>query len=285
MIDYYRQIIDSKLNQFCNDQNLHIDNFRGALCYSLVNGGKRLRAILVLTIIALKRQVSEDDYKIAMGLEMMHAYSLIHDDLPAMDNALLRRNLPTNHIVFGEDLAILAGDGLNTNAFYMISNTNIAPEKIVKIVKTLSKKTGIYGMVLGQAADILSSKNRLNKPQKWLVNFIHKNKTARFLQSCCEIGAILSDQDEKIFSKFGLYLGMSYQIIDDYLDIVSDKKVLGKDKKDIDNNTLTYPKVYGIKKSLNLANKLKGLAIDAVKNIQGHERLIELAEFIVKRVS
>ncbi|WP_291494190.1 polyprenyl synthetase family protein [Desulfurella sp.] len=281
----YRQIIDLKLNQFCNDQKLHIDNFRGALCYSLVNGGKRLRAILVLTIIELKRQVSEDDYKIAMGLEMMHAYSLIHDDLPAMDNALLRRNLPVNHIVFGEDLAILAGDGLNTNAFYMISNTNISPEKIVKIVKTLSEKTGIYGMVLGQAADILSSKNRLNKPQKWLVNFIHKNKTARFLQACCEIGAILSDQDERPFSKFGLYLGMSYQIIDDYLDIVSDKKVLGKDKKDIDNNTLTYPKVYGIQKSLDLANKLKGLAIDAVKNIQGHERLIELAEFIVKRVS
>ncbi|MGC8705400.1 polyprenyl synthetase family protein [Desulfurella multipotens] len=281
----YKQIIDSKLSQYCSKQRLYIESFNEAFCYSLLNGGKRLRALLMLTIIELKRQVSEDDYKIAMGLEMLHAYSLIHDDLPAMDNALLRRNLPTNHIVFGEDLAILAGDGLNTNAFYMISSAKISPEKIVKIIKTLSEKTGIYGMVLGQAADILSSKNKLNKPQKWLVNFIHKNKTARFLQSCCEIGAILSDQDERPFSKFGLYLGMSYQIIDDYLDIVSDKKVLGKDKKDIDNNTLTYPKVYGIEKSLDLANKLKGLAIDALKNIQGHERLIELAEFIVKRAS
>ncbi len=280
-----RQIIDSKLTTYCKNQNLYIDKFQKSLCYSLLNGGKRLRAILMLTIIQLKRPLNEEDYKIAMALEMMHAYSLIHDDLPAMDNATLRRNLPTNHIAFGEDMAILAGDGLNTNVFYMISSAKLPPSTIVKIIQTLSEKTGIYGMVLGQAADILSSKNAVEKPQKWLVNFIHKHKTAKFIQACCEIGAILADLDVELFSKFGLFLGMSYQIIDDYLDIVSDIKVLGKDKKDVDNNTLTYPRVYGIEKSLALANKLKDLAKNTVKNIEGSEKLIEFAEFIVKRVN
>jgi len=280
-----KQIIDAKLTNYCQSQHLYIDKFQEALCYSLLNGGKRLRAILMLTIIELKRPLNEEDYKIAMALEMMHAYSLIHDDLPAMDNATLRRNLPTNHMVFGEDMAILAGDGLNTNTFYLISSAKIPADKVVKIIEILSKKTGIYGMVLGQAADILSSKNGIKKPQKWLVNFIHKHKTASFLQACCEIGAILADLDTTLFSKFGLFLGMSYQIIDDYLDIVSDIKVLGKDKKDIDNNTLTYPRVYGIEKSLILANKLKDLAITTIKNIEGCDRLIEFAELIVKRVS
>lgn len=285
MIDYYRQMIDSKLDLYCKQRKFYVDKFQEALCYSLLNGGKHLRAILLLSIIETKRIPNENDYTVALALEMMHAYSLIHDDLPAMDNALLRRNLPTNHIVFGEDMAILAGDGLNTNTFYMIANTNLPSSIIVEIIKTLSAKTGIYGMVLGQAADILSSKNILKKPEKWLVNFIHKNKTARFLQCCCEVGAILADLDVRTFSKFGLFLGMSYQIIDDYLDIVSDIKVLGKDKKDIDNNTLTYPKVYGIEKSLFLANKLKSLAIDTIKDVKDSDKLIELAEFIVKRIN
>ncbi|OSS42214.1 Octaprenyl diphosphate synthase / Dimethylallyltransferase / (2E,6E)-farnesyl diphosphate synthase [Desulfurella amilsii] len=285
MIDNYKQIIDSKLYIFCKQQNLHVDQFQEALCYSLLNGGKRLRAILMLSIVELKRPLSEEDYKVALALEMMHAYSLIHDDLPAMDNALLRRNLPTNHIVFGEDLAILAGDGLNTNTFNVISSARLPSDKVVEIIKILSAKAGIYGMVLGQAADILSSINKLKKSDKWLVNFIHKNKTARFLQACCEIGAVLGDFERDIFSKFGLYLGMSYQIIDDYLDVVSDKKTLGKDKKDIDNNTLTYPRVYGMEKSLELANKLKSLAIGTIKKVNGSEKLVELAEYIVKRVN
>jgi len=285
MIKTYKQVIDSHLNIFCKQQNLYVNQFQDALCYSLLNGGKRLRAILMLSIIELKRPASEEELKVALALEMMHAYSLIHDDLPAMDNALLRRNLPTNHIVFGEDMAILAGDGLNTNTFNMISSAKLPSDKIVEIIKILSAKTGIYGMVLGQAADILSSKNKLKKPHKWLVNFIHKNKTARFLQACCEIGAILGDFERDIFSKFGLYLGMSYQIIDDYLDVVSDKKTLGKDKKDVDNNTLTYTRVYGIEKSLELADKLKSLAIDTIKNVSGSEKLVELAEYIVKRVN
>lgn len=285
MIKTYKQMIDSKLNTFCKEQNLHVKQLQDALCYSLLNGGKRLRAILILSIIELKRPASEEEFKVALAIEMMHAYSLIHDDLPAMDNALLRRNLPTNHIVFGDSLAILAGDGLNTNTFNMISSARLPSDKIVEIIKILSAKTGIYGMVLGQAADILSSKNKLKKSPKWLVNFIHKNKTAKFLQACCEIGAILSDLERDVFSKFGLYLGMSYQIIDDYLDVISDKKTLGKDKKDIDNNTLTYPRVYGIEKSLELADKLKSLAIDTIKKISGSEKLIELAEYIVKRVN
>jgi geranylgeranyl diphosphate synthase type II len=285
MIKTYKQAIDSQLNIFCKQQNLYVNQFQDALCYSLLNGGKRLRAILMLSIIELKRKVDEEDLKVALALEMMHAYSLIHDDLPAMDNALLRRNLPTNHIVFGEDMAILAGDGLNTNAFFMISNAKLPSDKIAEIIKILSANTGIYGMVLGQATDILSSQNKLKKPHKWLVNFIHKNKTARFLQACCEIGAVLGGMRRDIFSKFGLYLGMSYQIIDDYLDVVSDKKTLGKDKKDIDNNTLTYTRVYGIEKSLELADKLKSLAIDTIKNVSGSEKLVELAEYIVKRVN
>ncbi|HHS49444.1 MAG TPA: hypothetical protein ENM99_06395, partial [Desulfurella acetivorans] len=117
MIKTYKQVIDSQLSIFCKQQNLYVDQFQDALCYSLLNGGKRLRAILILSIIELNHPVSEEELKVALAIEMMHAYSLIHDDLPAMDNALLRRNLPTNHIAFGEDMAILAGDGLNTNTF------------------------------------------------------------------------------------------------------------------------------------------------------------------------
>lgn len=285
MIEKYISAVDTQLKELCSKQKLYIDKFEQSLCYTLLNGGKRLRAALMLEIIATKRKPIESDYQLAASIEMMHAYSLIHDDLPAMDNATLRRGRPANHTVFGEDVAILAGDGLNTNAFYAIANTNIQNDKKVEIIKILSQKTGIYGMVLGQAADVLSSKDKLNKNKKWLVNFIHKNKTARFMQAVCEIGALLADQPLEVFSKFGLYLGVAYQIVDDYLDIVMDKTTLGKDKKDIDNNTLTYPRVYGIEKSLDLSNRLKKLAIEKIKVIDGTKELIELANFIVKRVT
>lgn len=280
---HYKDAIDDYIARFSDSQRLYINKYQESLFYTLKNGGKRLRALLLFGVIQTKRKITLEDFEIALAIEMMHAYSLIHDDLPAMDNALYRRKKLANHIVYGEDLAILSGDGLNTNVFYTIANTKLPSWQIVEIIKILSKATGFYGMALGQAADVLSSKDGCNKNQKWLVNFIHKNKTAKFIQAVSEVGALLSGADIKIFSKFGLYLGMAFQIIDDVLDLTADINQLGKDKKDERNNTLTFPRVYGPQKSILLANRLKQLAIMLISNIENCEDLIELANFVLDR--
>ncbi len=256
-----------------------------AMSYSLKAGGKRLRPILVLeSAKAVGKEDISDIIDIAVATEFIHTYSLIHDDLPAMDDDDLRRGKPTCHKVYGEAIAILAGDGLQSYAFELISsNKKISPDKLLRVINILSHGTGIYGMVAGQAADILHEKENSFDD----IEFIHTHKTAKFIQSCCEIGAVLGDAKEeeiKALSNYGLYIGLAFQIQDDILDEIGDEKKLGKKtQKDKNKNKLTYPSVFGLEKSKEMAKDYIEKAKEEIKILKNPEILTEIADFIISR--
>ncbi len=281
----YRNMVDDFLLHL-SQKPIFPKLYRDAMFYTVLNPGKRIRALLVLTTASMFSDDIACAVPAAAAIELIHAYSLIHDDLPAMDNDDLRRGKPANHKIFGEDMAILAGDGLNTYSFSVIANSDLSDRKKIKIISILSKYAGIYGMAVGQAADVLYSTNRLKCNDKKLVNFIHKNKTARLIQASVIIGGICADAKDDVLeklSKYGLYIGLSFQIIDDCLDIVGDEKKMGKKKVDSINNTLTYPKVYGLERSYEMAERLHNNAIREINGLNGGEKLVKLAKIMVER--
>jgi len=256
-----------------------------AMSYSLTAGGKRIRPVLILeSAKAVGKENIDDIVDIAVASEFIHTYSLIHDDLPAMDDDDLRRGKPTCHKIYGEAIAILAGDGLQSYAFEIISkNSKVSPEKLLKVINLLAHGTGIYGMVGGQAADILHEKeNSFND-----IQFIHTHKTAKFIQSCCQIGGILADADkkeEKALKNYGLYIGLAFQIWDDILDEIGDEEKLGKKtKKDRDKNKLTYPSIYGLEKSKKIAKEYIEKAVNEINILKKPELLQKIAKYIISR--
>ncbi|WP_456401895.1 polyprenyl synthetase family protein [Persephonella sp.] len=281
----------SKQTVFINDQIKKFipagipEKLFKAMEYSLSAGGKRIRPILVIeSAKAVGKEDINDIIDIAVATEFIHTYSLIHDDLPAMDDDDLRRGKPTCHKVFGDAIAILAGDGLQGYAYEIISNNNkVKPEILLKVIKILSNGTGVYGMVAGQAADILHEKeNSFND-----IDFIHLHKTAKFIQSCCMIGGILGEATEdeiKILEIYGRNIGLAFQIQDDILDEIGDEKKLGKKtKKDREKNKLTYPSVYGLEESKKIAKEYIDEAVKEIKKLKNPDILIEIAEFIINR--
>ncbi len=280
-----------KLKEKVNFINKHLENFipKGipkelfdAMEYSLKSGGKRIRPILVLeSAKSINRNVDVNNFiDIAISTEFIHTYSLIHDDLPAMDDDDFRRGKPTCHKVYGEAIAILAGDGLLTYTFEIISkNKNIDPKKLIKIINILSHNVGIYGMVGGQAADILDSFQD--------VQFIHTNKTAKFISACCQIGAVLADAPEEELNKlkeYGLNIGLAFQIWDDVLDEIGEESKTGKKlHKDKEKNKVTYPSVYGLEKSIEIAKDYVEKAKSLIKDLENPEFLNNLADYIISR--
>jgi len=253
-----------------------------AIEYSLKAGGKRIRPILVLeSAKTLKEDIDIRSFiDIAISTEFIHTYSLIHDDLPAMDDDDLRRGKPTCHKQFSEAIAILAGDGLLTYAFEVISlNKNLPAEKLLNIINILSHNVGIYGMVGGQAGDILEDFKD--------IDFIHLNKTAKFIQACCQIGAVIADatpEEENKLKNYGKHIGIAFQIWDDLLDEIGDPSKLGKKvNKDKEKNKITYPSIYGIEKSKEMAYNHINQAISYIKDLKNPQILIQIAEFIVNR--
>ncbi len=285
-LSYYKEMVDRFIEKL-SEKPLFPPIFREALFYTPKSGGKRIRAMLVFSTGKITGAEEEPLTYIASAIELMHAYSLIHDDLPVMDNDDMRRGKPSNHKVFGEDMALLAGDGLNTYTFNLISNAPLSDSKKVEIIKWLSNNAGIGGMVVGQVVDVLTARSRLNGySKKRLVNFIHKHKTAKLIQASVLSGALCGNPTEDMLKKlerFGLYLGVAFQIIDDYLDVVGDEKKLGKKKVDEINNTLTYPKTYGLEKSYAMAQKLKEMAISEIKMLNNSDELKQIAKLVVER--
>lgn len=285
-LNYYKERVDEFIEKL-SEKAVFPPIFQEALFYTPKSGGKRIRAMLVFSSGKITGAEEEPLTYIASAIELMHAYSLIHDDLPVMDNDDMRRGKPSNHKVFGEDIALLAGDGLNTYTFNLISNAPLSDSKKVEIIKWLSNNAGIGGMVVGQVVDVLTARGRLNGySKKRLVNFIHKHKTAKLIQASVLSGALCgnptADMLEKL-ERFGLYLGVAFQIIDDYLDVVGDEKKLGKKKVDEINNTLTYPKTYGLEKSYAMAQKLKEMAISEIERLSNSDELTQIAKLVVER--
>jgi geranylgeranyl diphosphate synthase type II len=265
-----------------------------AMRYSLLAGGKRLRPILVLAGAELCGGKAEQFLPAACALEYVHTYSLIHDDLPAMDNDDLRRGRPTSHKKFGEAAAILAGDALLTEAFRLMSlqgrGRRFDQSAVVESTGLLADAAGYKGMIGGQAKDTIESDSWSRKSRQAAIRnieFIHLNKTAALLKASLVIGATLArgtKQQRKALDSYGRNIGLAFQVADDILDIVADKKLLGKKGSDRENNKLTYPALYGIERSRIIARQLVENAKRSLSPFGEHKTMLSLlADYIVER--
>jgi geranylgeranyl diphosphate synthase type II len=232
-----------------------------AMRHSIFAGGKRLRPVLCIEAAAMIAGTPEPPQgveNLASALEMIHTYSLIHDDLPALDNDDLRRGKPTCHVVFGEAIAILTGDALQTQAYETLSTLPLPAASVVEIVKLVAQATGtIEGMIGGQVLDLESEHH---KPTAELVDAIHRAKTGALIRVSLASGAIYgggSTEDVRHITEFGRKAGLAFQIVDDVLDMTQDSAHLGKTAgKDIASDKATWPAVVGVERSLEDANRL-----------------------------
>ncbi|MGG6293583.1 geranylgeranyl diphosphate synthase CrtE [Leptolyngbya sp. AN02str] len=256
--------------------------------YSLMAGGKRLRPILCLATCELLGGTVEMAMPTACSLEMIHTMSLIHDDLPAMDNDDFRRGKPTNHKVYGEDIAILAGDGLLAYAFeYIAANTPAVPaNRVLKVVAHLARAVGAAGLVGGQVVDLESE----GKPDVTVdtLTWIHRHKTGALLEASVTCGAMLagaSDADLQRLSGYAQDIGLAFQIVDDVLDITATPEELGKTAgKDVQAQKATYPSFWGLDESRRQANQLVADAKSKLESFgEGALPLMAIADYITAR--
>lgn len=249
-----------------------------AMRYSVFAGGKRLRPILMMASCEAFGGKAEEVYPFACAMEMIHTYSLIHDDLPAMDNDDLRRGIPTNHKVFGEDIAILAGDGLLSLAFEIMSEAVLKNNdlRFIKALNAVSRAAGTRGMVAGQVVDVTSEGKEIDGET---LKYIHLNKTSAMIRGALEAGAYIagaSDEEVKMLAKAGEKIGLAFQIKDDILDIESTAAVLGKDtNSDIKNDKKTYVSMFGLEFSKEKVREYSKEAMEIVDKLNCEKGTIE----------
>ena len=238
-----------------------------AMLYSLLLGGKRIRPRLLFDVLKGYGKNEEEGYPFAVALEMIHTYSLIHDDLPAMDNDDYRRGNLTCHKKFNEATAILAGDALLTEAFNIASNSTVSDDKKVKCINVLASKAGASGMVLGQILDMEEIEGITNIDD--LLN-IHRHKTGCLLEAPLMMASILAsrEEDKATWEKIGEYLGIAFQAQDDILDVTESEETLGKSASDITNNKVSVVSLLGIDEATRLMNKYYEAGIELIKGIQ-----------------
>jgi geranylgeranyl diphosphate synthase, type II len=279
--------IESALDAYLPVQQTYPEVITEAMRYSLFANGKRLRPILTLAVTETLGQAAAIAMPYACGLEMIHTYSLIHDDLPCMDDDDYRRGKLTNHKVYGEAIAVLAGDALLTLAFdIMTRDIPSGHESIaLQIIQEVSKAAGARGMIGGQVADIL---NEGQQPDKSMLSFIHAHKTGALLTAAVRIGALAGQADQAILDALTTYaekLGLAFQIVDDILDVVGEAEKLGKAVgADTALEKMTYPKVYGIEESKRMVQELTDEAMTALALVP-HDTtyLREIALYLLKR--
>ena len=279
--DEYKKIVDTHLMDFLPNIDTKSISLYESMKYSLTAGGKRLRPVLLLAACEFADGDIYEAIPYACAVEYIHTYSLIHDDLPAMDDDDLRRGLPTNHKVYGEALAILAGDGLLTSAFEVINKDMMlyfdSNEKMTQRIKAayeISKGAGCRGMIAGQVSDIEGENSMYSNE---MLEYIHLNKTAALIKSAVKAGLYLGNPSDGMLAdmeKYAENLGLAYQVADDILNEVGDPSELGKavgsDKKKHKN---TYPAMYGVSDSVIRLQKLTDQAVKAI------EKYYDNAEF------
>jgi len=256
-----------------------------AMTYSLMAGGKRIRPVFCIAAYEAAGGSPDEIIPVAASLELIHTYSLIHDDLPAMDDDDLRRNKPTNHRVFGEAAAILAGDALLTDAFNIIAGANAAQGILIKVIRELAHACGPEGMVGGQMVDIMLEGKRAGKRE---LIYIHRHKTGTFIRGAIRIGAIMANASPAkliALTKYGEKAGLAFQVIDDILDITGTQEEIGKTTgSDIAKSKNTYPSLYGLKKSEEIAKGLINDSLSAIKDFDGKaEPLRAIAKYMLER--
>lgn len=275
----YESEINQELQQYFNAPIQNCSIIYDSMKYSLFAGGKRLRPILMLMTYELYNDGNKQIiYPFACALEMIHTYSLIHDDLPAMDNDDFRRGIPTNHKVFREGFSILAGDALLNLAFeaMIVAALRVEPTKSLKAMYEIATASGVKGMIGGQVADLIAEQHPATIQD---LQYIHKNKTAALITASIVSGAILghaSEFDISVFRQIGENIGLAFQIQDDILDVIGDETLLGKPLlSDEKNNKSTYVKLVGIENAQNEVKKLSDQAIDLLKSLGRKSELLE----------
>ncbi len=284
-----KKFVEDSIQEFLPRKNSYPESIHSAMDYSVMAGGKRLRPILV---IAAAEAVGGDRQTVlpfAVAAELIHTYTLIHDDLPALDDDDLRRGKPTNHKVYGEAIAILAGDALLTQAFILMTNIamqdGISASNAMQATHDMAQALGSGGMIGGQVVD-LESEGKPVSPED--LEYIHIYKTGHLIRACIRAGAKLSGATETQFSalsRYGAHIGLAFQIIDDILDITADQEKLGKDVgSDIGKDKATYPALYGLTESKKKAEELIEESIACLEPFDDRaDPLREIARFFVQR--
>ena len=285
-----QKIVEEALEHYLPGENNIPDDIYKAVRYSVFNGGKRIRPILCLAAADAVGGDLGSVIPIACALELIHSYSLIHDDLPAMDNDDFRRGKPTCHKVFGEDIAILAGDALLTEAFVLLSRTEkvrLSAEKRLTVIQEIAQAAGIDGMVGGQALDVLSEKF---VPDEKTLREIHRRKTGALIAAAVKSGAIISGAPkEKIqaLAEYGINVGLAFQIADDILNVEGDRELMGKETgSDAARGKLTYPSLMGLEKAKEKLTKHIDAAEVSLSDFDERARpLILIARYVRDRKS
>ncbi|KYG57950.1 polyprenyl synthetase family protein [Planococcus maritimus] len=284
---HYEPVIQQEMAELISALSIP-ESLKESMHYSLQAGGKRIRPMLLLATMHEQGAAHPDALKVAAAIEMIHTYSLIHDDLPSMDNDDLRRGMPTNHKVFGEAIAILAGDALLTFSFGILARLeNVSAEDKVRLIDLLSTSAGAEGMVGGQVLDIEGEEKQLTLEQ---LEQVHLLKTGALLTYSIISGAILGGANAEqlmALSTFGRHLGLAFQIQDDILDVTGTSEELGKTAgKDETSDKSTYPGILTLPKAKEKLDYHAQQALDAIAGLPGDQQLLkELTELIVQRKS
>lgn len=280
-----RTLIEEYLAKIFREESRYAD-LQEAMEYSLLAGGKRIRPVLTLEVCRMCGGNLQSALPFACGVEMIHTYSLIHDDLPAMDDDQLRRGRPTNHVVYGEATAILAGDGLLTAAFEQLSKAELPPERVVAAVGCLAQNAGPGGMVGGQALDMAGEGRSMTRGE---LEQLQSLKTGALISAAAELGCIAAGGTEDERRKVRAYaqaLGRAFQVQDDILDVTSTDEQLGKTVgSDRVNEKTTFVTALGLEGSRALVEELTKQAVEALTGFEQPEFLIWLAETLAKRTN
>lgn len=284
----YCSMIEAALPQYLPPVTLPQGKVCEAMAYSLLDGGKRIRGCLTLAMCELCGGEVQSALPLACAIEMVHAYSLIHDDLPCMDNDDLRRGKPSCHIKFGEGTALLAGDALLTHAFSAASdayfNGTLPAETVLRCVNQLSRAAGVEGMIGGQVIDTAPEEVPMTPEQ---LEAMHSMKTGALIRSAAVLGCLAAGAPRDVVMQADLYaakIGLAFQIVDDILDATEESEKLGKSTSDADNNKTTYITLYGVEKAREMVRRLVLEADLAVKGtVLDDEMLYELADTLAKR--
>lgn len=292
--EYLREkgkMVEEALDRYLPKETEMPATLHKAMRYSMMAGGKRIRPALCIASCEAVGGKIDDVMPVACALEMIHTYSLIHDDLPAMDNDDLRRGMPTNHKVFGEAVAILAGDALLTLAFRVMTDMShksmVKPSVVLDVINDMSWAAGSFGMVGGQVVDMESEGREIDLPT---LEYLHTHKTGALLLASIKSGAKIgggTDEQIEALTRYGECLGLAFQIADDILDIEGSQEEIGKDVgSDLEKKKATYPSIVGMAASKERALELMNMAIDSLKDFdEKAEPLRKIAKYVVERRS
>ncbi len=279
------RLVDVALDRLLPTVDQEPRTLHEAMRYSVFAGGKRFRPALVLASAEACGLDPEAVLPVACAVEAVHTYSLIHDDLPSMDNADWRRGRPACHVRYGEALAILAGDALHDLAFQWVATADRLgpPDRVLRVLQDLAQALGTEGMVGGQVLDLLAERGLV--PAEWVPE-IHRRKTGCLIRACARVGPILAGREEDLpcLTAYGEHLGLAFQITDDVLDVVGDVEKLGKPAGVDAASKATYPKVFGLQRAREMARREAQAAVAALDPLGPRGALLaDLAWFVVER--